>query len=234
MIHMLILLEMDYLHPFVFHCVLKHIRSYMLLYIQRVRWVTKQCSWLEDVTTGNAAVPLRIRKLVAHVDLWSERSSLRIGDLGMPKKRNDIDCLDRFYIILMTLTFGLAVPFLILTLVRNALGFGPLYLYSEMMPADSWPVKEYKAPVGKKRFGNYTPPLFLTDKATTNRVVEYYAVRSLKARSVPCFMVGSVCNGNRSHDLHSAMVSSLSTLQTKLYWPCQELHNNGHEIWRGN
>ena len=117
----------------------------------------------------------------------------------------------------MTLTFGLAVPFLILTFVRNALGFGSQYLYGDMMPAASWPVKEYKAPPGRKTQGNYTPPVFLTSKATTNRIVEYYAVRSFSALSREFVMVGSACQGNRSHYLHSAMVSSLSTLQTELY-----------------
>ncbi|KAI2503322.1 Erv1 / Alr family [Fragilaria crotonensis] len=95
----------------------------------------------------------------------------------MVKKRNELDCLDRFHIVLMTLTFGLAVPFLI---IHSALGygpfaFGPKYLYSVMPPADYWPVIEYQTSEVKTTQENYVPPVFLTSKSTTNRVVEFYA-----------------------------------------------------------
>ena len=105
------------------------------------------------------------------------RSVLRVVPerLGMPKK--DLDCLDRFYVAVMTITLGL-VLFLIVTLVRNTMGDSPLYLYSVMDPKDHWPVTEYQVPQGEKPKGNYTPPHFLTGDSTLNRVVEFYAVSS--------------------------------------------------------
>lgn len=120
----------------------------------------------------------------------------------------------------MTLTFGLAVPFLIVhsALGYGPLGFGPKYLYSVMKPADYWPVIEYQPPESKKTQENYTSPVFLTNRSTTNRVVEFYAVCSVRVWVYDIlYMFGSVFIGNHSHFLHSAMVPSLSTLQTKLH-----------------
>jgi hypothetical protein len=100
----------------------------------------------------------------------------------MPK--NNLDCLDRFYVAVMTISLGL-VLYLIVTLVRNTRGDAPLYLYSVMDPQDHWPVTEYQVHEAEKPKGNYTPPDFLTSKSTKNRVVEFYAVSSHLQSVVP-------------------------------------------------
>jgi hypothetical protein len=75
----------------------------------------------------------------------------------------------------MILVLSLLI-FLLMRVAQIYAGLEEKYLYAIMKPDEFWPIQEFKPDEFTKADDNYTPPAFLTNMYTSNRVVEFYAV----------------------------------------------------------